>query len=63
MALMAEVNIDWKEELVEGPRDFYVRLSPKISYKIVGAKQAVNAVAERALKDLQKAAKEAKGKR
>ena len=63
MTLMAEVNIDWKEELVEGPRNFYVKLSPKISYKLVGGEKATNAVAERALKDLQKAAKEAKGKR
>lgn len=63
MTLMAEVNIDWKEELVEGPASFYVKLSPKISYKLVGGEQATKAVAERALKDLQKAAKEAKGKR
>jgi hypothetical protein len=61
MTLMAEVNIGWKEELVEGPASFYVKLSPKISYRIVGGQQATNAVAERALKDLQKAAKRSKG--
>lgn len=61
MTLMAEVNIDWKEELVEGPASFYVKLSPKISYKIVGGERATNAVAERALKDLQKAAERSKG--
>lgn len=61
MTMMAEVNIDWKEELVEGPASFYVKLSPKISYRIVGGEQATNAVAERALKDLQKAAKRSKG--
>ena len=63
MTLMAEVNVDWTEELVESAGSFYVKLSPKLSYKLVGGEKATKAVAERALKDLQKVAKETKGKK
>lgn len=63
MTPMAEVSIDWAEELVESAGSFYVKLSPKVSYKLINAQMATKAVAERALKDLQKTVKEVKGKK
>ena len=60
---MANVSITWREELVEDERNFYVKLSPDVRYTLTGVTAEKDALANRILLELQKAAKEVKVKR
>ena len=61
--MKAKVKITWREELVEDERNFYIKLSPDVHYELVGVEDAKKDAADKLLKDLQKAAKNAKVKR
>lgn len=58
--IKTDVTLEWKEELVESPSAFYVRMKPVISFKTVGVEAMRNSVAYRALSRLKRVAKEKK---
>lgn len=58
--MRAEVKITWREELVESERNFYIKLSPDVEYKLVDIESTKQAVADKLLKKLQQAAKSTK---
>ena len=58
--MKARVNITWREELVEDARNFYIKLSPDVSYELVDTETAAKEAADKLLVKLQKAAKKAK---
>lgn len=61
--MKAKVTIKWREELVEDDRNFYIKLSPDVEYVLEGIEDAKKGAADKLLKDLQEAAKNAKVKR
>ena len=61
--MRAAVSITWREELVEDERNFYVKLSPDVHYQLYDIEQTKHKVADKLLRDLQKAAKEVRVKK
>lgn len=61
--MKARVSITWREELVEDERNFYIKLSPDVTYELVDVEAAKNDAADKLLAKLQKAAKSKKVKR
>lgn len=61
--MRAKVSIRWREELIEDERNFYIKLSPDVTYELTGLEEAKKGAADKVLKDLQNAAKSAKGKK
>lgn len=51
------VSITWEEELVDKGSNFYVRLKPKITYRLTGADDMAKSVARRTLDDIVKGVK------
>lgn len=61
--MRAEVKITWREELVESTGNFYIKLSPDVEYQLVDIEATKQATADKLLKRLQQAAKEARMKK
>ena len=61
--MKARVHITWREELVEGDRDFYVKLSPDVHYELVDVEATKQQIADRLLAKLQKASETVKVKK
>ena len=58
--MKATVSITWREELVDDERNFYVKLSPDVKYELSDIKNTQDKVADKILKELQKASKNIK---
>lgn len=61
--MRAEVKITWREELVESTGNFYIKLSPDVRYTLVDIEATKQATADKLLKRLQQAAKNARMKK
>lgn len=61
--MKAKVTIKWREELVESTGNFYIKLSPDVEYQLVDIEASKQATADKLLKRLQQAAKNAKVKK